>query len=184
MEDRKPTGWLESVVLAGSDEHVRVTLQERQGSRLLFRQVDPGEPEPARVPIYDGDELVVMQAISHLSVHTSGEAGDASGFLFAYRVVPARREPGVVYARTLRRKRRTSANVSMCAPVRRSGSKPALWSPNSSISTHSNRVAGRDMCPSLPSCGPGCHYDHVKPRPPGCDTSSRPHVASTQRTSC
>lgn len=102
MAEEEPIGWLESVVLEGSEEPVRVTIEDREGSRLILRQIDPAEPEPPRVPIYEGDEVVVMQAISHMGMHTSAEVGDNSGFLFGYRVIPVRREPGVVYARTLR----------------------------------------------------------------------------------
>jgi hypothetical protein len=96
-------GWLDSVGIEGKDEPVRVTLEERIGSRVLLRQVDPGEPTPPRVRIHVGDELIVMQAVSYMSVHRSGDAAGRSGYLFCYRVVPARREPGIVYARTLRR---------------------------------------------------------------------------------
>lgn len=108
MKDAEPVGWLETVVLKGSDEPIRVTLEERRGSRVLLHQVDPEDPEPQRVPIYEGDELVVMTAVSHMSIHTSSVVGDDSGFLFSYRVVPVRREEGVVYARTLRRGERDS----------------------------------------------------------------------------
>ncbi|MBX3444884.1 MAG: hypothetical protein KF774_20960 [Planctomyces sp.] len=101
-------GWLETIWLEGKVEPVRVTLEERVGSRVLLRQVDPEEPELPKVQIYKGDELLVMQAVSHLSEHTGldpkgSTASRNTGFLFSYRVVPVRREPGIVYARILRR---------------------------------------------------------------------------------
>jgi hypothetical protein len=103
VDDRDPEGWLETVTLAGSDEPVRVRLEERQGNRVLLRQVDPGEPLPPRVPLYSGDEIVVMQAISHMSVNSNDVVGDVTGLLFSLRTVPVRYEPGVAIARTLRR---------------------------------------------------------------------------------
>lgn len=99
----EPVAWLESVVLTEGAEPVRVTLEDRQGSRVLVRQLDPGEPEPSRVPLYEDDEIVLMQAISHIGVNTSSEVSDTKGFLFGIRIVPVRREAGAVYARTLRR---------------------------------------------------------------------------------
>ena len=53
-------------------------------------------------PIWDGDDLIVMTALSHVSLNTREEVGDVSGFLFGLRIVETRREPGKVYARTLR----------------------------------------------------------------------------------
>lgn len=64
MTESEPVGWLETVTLEGSDEPVRVVLEERRGNELILRQLDPGEPLPSRVPIFDGDNLVVMTAIS------------------------------------------------------------------------------------------------------------------------
>ncbi|MGW5751298.1 light-mediated development protein DET1 [Nocardia rhamnosiphila] len=51
------------------------------------------------MPIYQDDELVVMVPISHLGLHTTPAGGD--GFLISQRVVPVRRDNGVVYARPL-----------------------------------------------------------------------------------
>lgn len=102
-KEREPVGWLETVMLEGQTEPVRVVLEERQGSLVLLRQVDPGEPEPPRTPIYEGDQLALMQAISHMSLNLTAEVGDQSGFLLGIRVVHVHREDGVVNARTLRR---------------------------------------------------------------------------------
>lgn len=98
----EPVGFLETVIMEGATEPVRVRFFERDGTRVLVRQVDPGEPEPERVPLYPGDELIVMLAISHVGVHTNPEPGSIDGFLFSHRVVPVREEPGRVFARTLR----------------------------------------------------------------------------------
>lgn len=97
-----PLAYLSDVTLKGQETAVRVTLVERIGSRLLLRQVDPGEPEPDRIPILDGDEIVIMEALSHTSVHTNSEPGSTDGFMFSYRIVPVRTEGNKVYARTLR----------------------------------------------------------------------------------
>lgn len=81
-ESRTIVGWLETVTLEGSDEPVPVTMLKREGTRVVARQVDPCDPDPERIPVYEGDELVVVQAISHIGLHTNNISGDASGFLF------------------------------------------------------------------------------------------------------
>lgn len=96
-------GWLGTVTLGGSDDSVPVTLLKREGTRVVVRQVDPCDPDPERIPLFEGDELVVAQAISHISLHNNDISGDSSGLLFSVRVVEAGRAPGKVYARTLRR---------------------------------------------------------------------------------
>jgi len=102
VADQTPVGWLSDVTLAGADRPVRVMLMRREGNRVIVRQVDPCDPEPERVPLYEGDELVVATAISHVSLHTTDDPDDASGFLVGIRVVEAGRENGVVKMRTLR----------------------------------------------------------------------------------
>jgi hypothetical protein len=82
---------------------VRVVLYERNGSKVLVRQMDPCDPEPDPVDIFDGDELRVMEAISHTGLHTNSEVGSIDGFLFGMRCVPVRVEGTTTYARTLRR---------------------------------------------------------------------------------
>jgi hypothetical protein len=103
VDDSGPLAYLSDVTLKGQDTPVRVTLVERIGSRVLLRQVDPGEPEPDRIPILDGDEIVVMEALSHTRLHTNPEPGSTDGFMFSYRIVPVRTEGHKVYVRTLRR---------------------------------------------------------------------------------
>jgi len=84
-DERRPKGWLETVTLAGATEPVLVTLEERPGHRVPLRQVDPREPTPSRVPLFDGDELVVMHAISHVGLHTTSEPGDMTRFVISMR---------------------------------------------------------------------------------------------------
>lgn len=97
-----PVAFLDTVGVPSSPEPVQVRLLERDGSRVLLRQLDPGDPEPERVPVYDGDELVVLEALSHIGLHTSADPEASDDFLFGYRIVPVREEPGRVQARTLR----------------------------------------------------------------------------------
>jgi hypothetical protein len=99
----EPTVWLATVQLEGSDNMVPVVLFERDGSTVYVRQVDPGEPQPARIPIFPGDQVVVMQAISYLSHHLTPEVGNTKDMLFGHRIIPVRRESGKVFARTLKR---------------------------------------------------------------------------------
>jgi hypothetical protein len=101
-DDAAAIGWLSDVTLSGSDEPIRVVLLRREGNRVIVRQVDPCDPEPDRIPLFEGDELVVAEAISHVSLNTNDTTGDTSGFLFGMRVVEVDRLDGVVRARTLR----------------------------------------------------------------------------------
>jgi len=102
MPEREPVCWLDNVTLAGSDEPVKVVLEERRGNELILRQVDPGEPTPPRIPMFEGDRLVVMTAISHIGIHSSGEVGAIADLIHSMRVVPVRREGSTIYARSLR----------------------------------------------------------------------------------
>jgi hypothetical protein len=98
----EPTAWLSDVTLKGASASVRVIFVRREGHNVIVRQTDPGDGAPPRVPLWDGDRIVVMEALSHVSMHTSPEVGDVTGFLFGLRIVETRREGGTVYARTLR----------------------------------------------------------------------------------
>lgn len=102
MTEPEPVGWLETVTLEGSDEPVRVVLEERRGNELILRQLDPGEPLPSRIPIFEGDNLVVMTAISHIGIHSTADVGAIADLVHSMRVVPVRREGTTVYARSLR----------------------------------------------------------------------------------
>jgi hypothetical protein len=99
-DQRKPVGYLDSVTRKDSDEPERVVLHSRDGHKVYVRAVDPCDPEPERVPVYEGDEAIVMEHISHISHHMTPEG--AEGYLLPQRVVPVREEGGKVFARTLR----------------------------------------------------------------------------------
>jgi hypothetical protein len=101
MAEREPVGWLETVTLEGSDEPVKVVLEERQGNVVFLRQVDPCDPPPARTPMFEGDQLVVMTAISHIGVHSTPDAHVISDLITAMRVVPVRKEGTTIFARSL-----------------------------------------------------------------------------------
>lgn len=98
----EPVLLLGTVMIKSQDDPVPVTLYERDGSQVLVRQVDPCDIDPPPVALFDGDEVTVMEAISHTSVHANPEVGSTDGFMFHMRVVPVRVEGSTVYARTLR----------------------------------------------------------------------------------
>jgi hypothetical protein len=98
----EPTAWLSDVTLKGASAPVRVIFVRREGRNVIVRQIDPGDDAPPRVPLWDGDRIVVMEALSHVGINTNSEVGDVTGFLFGLRIVETRREGGTVYARTLR----------------------------------------------------------------------------------
>ena len=101
-ERSDPSGWLQDVVPAGSDEPVRVVFVRRDDQKVYVRQVDPCEPDPPRIPLFDGDQVVLMVALSYASINTSPDVGNVAGLVLALRIVETRREGGIVYARTLR----------------------------------------------------------------------------------
>ncbi len=92
--------WVETATLSGSQTPVRVVLNGREGGQVFVRQLDLAEPEPERVSLHPGEELVVMQAISHTGLHAT--ADQTSDMLLGMRVLPVRRQGSVVYARSLR----------------------------------------------------------------------------------
>jgi hypothetical protein len=102
MPAGEPTAWLSEVALKGASAPVRVIFVRREGHNVIVRQIDPGDGTPPRVPLWDGDHIVVMQALSHIGINTNPEVGDVTGFLFGLRIVETRRERGTVYARTLK----------------------------------------------------------------------------------
>jgi hypothetical protein len=102
MPPGEPTAWLSDVTLEGASVPVRVMFVRREGRNVIVRQIDPRDGAPPRVPLWDGDHIVVMEALSHASINTTPEVGDVTGFLFGLRIVETRREGGTVYARTLR----------------------------------------------------------------------------------
>ncbi|KRF10915.1 hypothetical protein [Nocardioides sp. Soil796] len=74
----------------------------REGTSVIVRKKDPCDPDPPRIPCYEGDEVKCMTAVSHTALMGPSGNGDASGLITSIRIVPTRREPGHVYARTLR----------------------------------------------------------------------------------
>lgn len=101
-EDATPVGWLTDVTLEGESHPRRVTFMRRTGRHLVVRQLDPAEPEPSRIPTFDGDVIEVATAISHVSLNTTAEPGDNTGFLLGLRLIETRRVGSKVYAKTLR----------------------------------------------------------------------------------
>lgn len=70
-------------------------------AELYVRKVAPADdPLDDGVPLFGGDEVVVLEHISHMSFHTTVQGSD--GFLFYLRVVPVREVPGKIFVRTLR----------------------------------------------------------------------------------
>lgn len=100
--DEEPQAWLASMLPEGATEYVRVMLDGREGEQVFVRLVDPSDGDPPPVPIYAGDKVVPMLALSHASLNTAAEAGDDDEMIVAMRIVPVRREDGVVFVRTLR----------------------------------------------------------------------------------
>ena len=55
-------------------EAERIMLHSRDGHKVYVRVVDPCDPEPKPVETYKGDELIMMEHISHISHHLMQEA--------------------------------------------------------------------------------------------------------------
>lgn len=99
-DQRRIVGYIGTVQMDHWPEAERAILHSREGNRLCLRGADPCDPESGRVPVYEGDEVVVMEHISHVSLHTTKEGTE--GYLLHKRVIPIREEPGSVIARALR----------------------------------------------------------------------------------
>lgn len=102
-DDQPAVFWLDSVTLEGVEGPVRVVLDSREGNQVIVRQADPLDGDPPRVPLHPGDVPVLMTALLGLAVHTTAEVGRTDDLMVWMRIVPVRREPGRVFARTLRR---------------------------------------------------------------------------------
>lgn len=98
----EPAYWLGNVTLEGADAPVAVVLDGRDGNQVFVRQADPTDGEPPRIPIYNGERIVVMTAITAISVNQTEEVGRVDDLLTCARVVPVRREGNTVFARTLK----------------------------------------------------------------------------------
>lgn len=70
-------------------------------AEVYVRKVDSADdPLDDGVPLFDGDEVVALEHISHMSFHATPD--DADGYMFCVRVVPEREVPGTIFMRTLR----------------------------------------------------------------------------------
>lgn len=77
-------------------------LDERVDGKVFVRQIDPSDGDPPRVPLYEGDQIIPMMALTHTSLNTSDQPGENDEMIVAMRIVPVRREPGHVFIRSLR----------------------------------------------------------------------------------
>ena len=69
-------------------------------AELYVRKVaSADDPLDDGVPLFDGDEVAVMEHIAYITHHTATEGNE--GYLLSQRIVPTRKEPGKVCARTL-----------------------------------------------------------------------------------
>ncbi len=98
--EQKPTWDVKEIRRDNWEKSERPVLHSRDGNKVYVRAVDPCDPEPEIVQVYEGDEVIVMEHYSHISHHTTPEGPD--GYLLPQRIVPDREEPGKVFARTLR----------------------------------------------------------------------------------
>ncbi|UTT48923.1 light-mediated development protein DET1 [Rhodococcus gordoniae] len=97
--ERVPVGYIGEVQRENWPAPERAVFHSRVGHILYVRAADPCDPESERIPVYEGDEVVVLEHYSHIGHHTEKEGSD--GFLLSQRIVPAREEHGKVFARTL-----------------------------------------------------------------------------------
>lgn len=89
-------------MVEGVEEPVSVVLDGREGNLLFLRQADPADGEPPPIPLFDGDEFVMMTAIAAVSLNMTDEVGRVDDLLTWARAIPVRREGNKVFARTLK----------------------------------------------------------------------------------
>lgn len=95
--------WLESVYVDEDTGYVPVIFEGREGSQVFVRHLDPCDEVPTeRIPLYEGDEPMLMTPVAASSAHTTSEIGRIDDLILSQRVVLVRREPGVVYVRSMR----------------------------------------------------------------------------------
>jgi hypothetical protein len=97
---RVPIGYIGTIKRDNWEEEERAIFHSRDGNRLFLRAADPCDRESERVPLYEGDEVIVLEHFVEIGHHTTKEGTD--GYLLCQRIVPTREEPGKVFARTLR----------------------------------------------------------------------------------
>lgn len=86
--ERVPVGYIGEVRLDHWPEPERAILHSREGNQVYLRGADPCDPDSGHIPVYEGDQLLVMEHISHMSVHSQLEGPD--GYMLSQRVVPIR----------------------------------------------------------------------------------------------
>lgn len=96
---RSPIGYIGEVNSSNWEGPERAVLHAREGNRVYVRGADPCDPECERIPLFEGDHVIVMEHYFHISHHTTEEGTE--GYLLPQRIVPVREEPGRVFARTL-----------------------------------------------------------------------------------
>jgi len=102
MDGRPFAGWISKVRHSDGGREVTPIFVSRDGARLLVREPDPCDPPPDPIPTFEGDEIHVATPVAYTSVNTNSEVGDLVGLVLALPLAETRREPGHVYARTLR----------------------------------------------------------------------------------
>lgn len=102
LPDPEPIYWLGNVTLEGADTPVAVVLDGREDNQVFVRQADPADGEPPRIPIFDGEHIVMMTAIAAVSLNQTEEVGRVDDLVTWLRAVPVRREGNTVFARTLK----------------------------------------------------------------------------------
>ncbi|WP_163698818.1 light-mediated development protein DET1 [Mycolicibacterium sarraceniae] len=112
--ERVPVGYIGDVRLDHWPEPERAILHSREGNKVYLRGADPCDEVSERVPVYEGDEVIVMEHIAYISAHTEPEG--AAGYMLSQRVVPLREEPGKVFARTLRHGEEDDGRRAHCRP--------------------------------------------------------------------
>lgn len=96
----EPVGYLGTMQREGTDAPVRAVLDGREDNLVFVRELDPTDPEPEPIPLFEGDEVIAMTPVSHASIHTQETGLD--GYLLPLRLVPVSRDGNTHHARVLR----------------------------------------------------------------------------------
>lgn len=99
-DQRTPICYIGDVRLDHWENPERAVLEAREGNKVYLRGADPCDPESERIPVFEGDQIIVMEHLAYISLHTTTEG--TGGYLLPLRIVPVREEPGRVVGRTLR----------------------------------------------------------------------------------
>ena len=82
-DERTPVGYIDSAWSDGQPPE-RVVLHAREGSKVYLRAIDPCDPETEPVPVYEGDDVVMMEHLSHVSHHLTLDGTE--GYLLPQRI--------------------------------------------------------------------------------------------------